>query len=152
MLYGLMMAMLFFGTCNTVIMKLQDDTDVAGGKFTHPYFQCFVMFIGEMTCLAIYAAKKYFWSATSNNGSINPFLIAIPAAFDICGSTLMFIALTLCAASVYQMMRGVIVVITAFMALIFLGRKQYAHHWISLLTIVSGVAIVGFVSIMAKHT
>ena len=50
------------------------------------------------------------------------------------------------------MMRGIIVVITAFMALVFLGRKQYAHHWISLFTIVSGVALVGFVSIMAKHT
>lgn len=48
------------------------------------------------------------------------------------------------------MMRGVIVVITAFMALMFLGRKQYAHHWISLFTIVLGVFIVGFVSIMAS--
>ena len=48
------------------------------------------------------------------------------------------------------MMRGVIVVITAFMALMFLGRKQYAHHWISLFTIVLGVFFVGFVSIMAS--
>jgi drug/metabolite transporter (DMT)-like permease len=62
----------------------------------------------------------------------------------------MFVALTLCAASVYQMMRGVIVVITAFMALVFLGRKQYAHHWISLFTIVFGVFIVGIVNITAS--
>jgi drug/metabolite transporter (DMT)-like permease len=74
-------------------------------------------------------------------------MIAIPACFDICGSSLMMIALTMCAASVYQMMRGLIVVITAFMALVFLGRKQYAHHWISLVTIVAGVALVGIVSI-----
>merc|ERR1711990_1222552 len=52
------------------------------------------------------------------------------------------VALTMCAASVYQMMRGVIVVITALMALIFLGKKQYAHNWISLLMIVLGVFIV----------
>jgi drug/metabolite transporter (DMT)-like permease len=71
--------------------------------------------------------------------------------FDICGSTLMFIALTMCAASVYQMMRGVIVVITAVMAILFLGRKQFSHHWASLFTIVLGVFIVGFVSIMASH-
>lgn len=63
----------------------------------------------------------------------------------------MFIALTMCAASVYQMMRGVIVVITAFMALVFLGKKQYAHHWISLSTIVLGVFLVGFVSIMESQ-
>lgn len=63
----------------------------------------------------------------------------------------MFVALTLCAASVYQMMRGVIVVITALMALVFLGRKQYAHHWISLFTIVFGVFLVGIVNIMASN-
>jgi len=47
------------------------------------------------------------------------------------------------------MMRGVIVVITAFMAVVFLGRKQYAHHWISLFTIVFGVFIVGIVNVMS---
>ena len=62
----------------------------------------------------------------------------------------MFIALTMTAASVYQMMRGVIVVITAFMAIKFLGRKQYCHHWISLITIVLGVFIVGLVGVIAS--
>mmetsp|Transcript_16343 Transcript_16343/g.27645 ORF Transcript_16343/g.27645 Transcript_16343/m.27645 type:complete len:226 (+) Transcript_16343:41-718(+) len=80
--------------------------------------------------------------------SINPALLAIPATFDICGSTLMFIALTQCAASVYQMMRGFIVVITAGMAFIFLGKKQYSHHIISLFVIVAAVAIVGLVGIL----
>jgi len=74
--------------------------------------------------------------------------IAIPALFDICGSSLMFVALTMTAASIYQMMRGVIVVITAFMAIQFLGKKQYAHHWVSLFAIVLGVFIVGLVGIM----
>lgn len=36
--------------------------------------------------------------------------------------------------------------ITALMAMIFLGRKQYIHHWLSLLTIVVGIAVVGYVS------
>jgi drug/metabolite transporter (DMT)-like permease len=109
------------------------------------------MFVGELFCLLVYAVRKLF--ANQDPGAstgVNPLLLAIPAGFDICGSSLMFVALTLCAASVYQMMRGVIVVITAFMALVFLGRKQYAHHWISLFTIVSGVAIVGLVNIMAS--
>lgn len=74
-------------------------------------------------------------------------MLAIPATFDICGSTLMFIALTQCAASVYQMMRGIIVFITALLAVTLLGEKRYVHHWISLVFIVSGVAIVGLVSI-----
>ena len=79
------------------------------------------MFVGELFCLALFAFKKALFGAPSND--INPAYIAIPAIFDICGSSLMFVALTMCAASVYQMMRGVIVVITAGMAVAFLGRK-----------------------------
>lgn len=79
--------------------------------------------------------------------NINPLWFAIPAAFDCTASSLMFIALTMCAASVYQMMRGAIVVITAFFSVIFLRRKQYAHHAISLIIIVAGVALVGWASL-----
>jgi len=45
------------------------------------------------------------------------------------------------------MMRGIIVFITAGMSILFLGGKQYAHHWVSLSMIVAGVAIVGIVSV-----
>lgn len=55
--------------------------------------------------------------------NINPLLLAIPATCDFCGSSLMMLALTMTPASVYQMMRGIIVVITAFMSVAFLGRK-----------------------------
>jgi hypothetical protein len=43
-LYSIMGLMLFFGTCNTIVMKLQDQVvvgyDEDGHKmlFTHPYF------------------------------------------------------------------------------------------------------------------
>lgn len=110
------------------------------------------MFIGELLCLFLYAIKKMMYKDTSsdssseNKGSV-PFLLAIPSIFDIISTCLMFVALTSVAGSVFQMMRGFIVVITAFMAMLFLGRKQYIHHWVSLFVIVSGVAIVGYVSI-----
>ena len=45
------------------------------------------------------------------------------------------------------MMRGIIVVITALLALIFLGKKQYRHHWTAIIMIVAGVAEVGWVAI-----
>jgi drug/metabolite transporter (DMT)-like permease len=79
---------------------------------------------------------------------VNPFVLAIPALFDCVGSTLMNVALTQCAASVYQMMRGIIVVITAIFSVIFLGKKQYVHHIISLIIIVIAVAIVGLASVL----
>ena len=127
-----MCLMLVFGTLNTVIMKMQDDVVVGVDKdgkaftFNHPYFQCAEMFVGELFCMLLYGIKQLCCRSGRNGPTgregINPLVIAIPAMFDICGSSLMFVALTMCAASVYQMMRGVIVVITAVMALVFLGR------------------------------
>ena len=127
------------------------------------------MFVGEFTCLLIYFGKTYFSKAkvaedeeipmspgtkdankVQLKTKINPLLLAIPASCDVMGSTCMFIALTQCAPSVYQMCRGVIVVITAFFSVVFLKRKQYFHHLLALTFIVAGVAIVGYVSVTAS--
>lgn len=43
-------------------------------------------------------------------------------------------------------MRGIIVVITALLSIIFLGRKLYIHHWWAIVFIVLGVFEVGWVS------
>jgi drug/metabolite transporter (DMT)-like permease len=75
--------------------------------------------------------------------SINPLLLAIPALFDCTASTLMNIALTMVAASVYQMLRGMIIIITAGMSILFLKRKLYRHHWSSMAFIFIGVLLVG---------
>lgn len=77
----------------------------------------------------------------------NPLLLAIPAAFDFTASSLMFIALTMTPASVYQMMRGFVTVITAFLSIVFLGKKQYRHHWAALGLIVAALGEVGFIAI-----
>ena len=56
------------------------------------------------------------------------------------------------AASVYQMMRGTIVIITALMAVIFLKAKQYRHHWLALLVLFIGVFLVGLSSLLFPDT
>ena len=113
------------------------------------------MFIGELMCLFLYMIKQMFFTSPAEQAprtSIKTdLLLAIPAIFDIISTSLLFIGLTTVAGSVFQMMRGFIVIITAFMALIFLGRKQFLHHWVSLLIIVTGIALVGYVSIEGSH-
>jgi len=59
-----MSLMLVFGTCNTIVMKLQDQVVVGKDKdgkdmlFTHPYFQCANMFIGEFCCIFAYLIRR----------------------------------------------------------------------------------------------
>jgi drug/metabolite transporter (DMT)-like permease len=118
------------------------------------------MFIGEFLCMGAYYFQK--WRARNKYGGkespgflntslktdFNKALFAIPALFDVGASTLMFFALTGCAASVYQMMRGIIAVITGLMSVIFLKRKLYRHHWTGLILITLGCAIVGVVALL----
>ena len=77
----------------------------------------------------------------------SPLLLAIPATFDFTASSLMFVALTMTPASVYQMMRGFVTVIASLFSIIFLKRKQYRHHAFGLACIVIALAEVGVVAI-----
>lgn len=79
--------------------------------------------------------------------NMNPVLLAIPASCDFMGSTLMFIALTMVPASIYQMMRGAINIVTPVLSIIFLGAKLHRQHWVAVAAIVIGVAWVGYVAI-----
>jgi drug/metabolite transporter (DMT)-like permease len=81
---------------------------------------------------------------------INPLLLAIPASFDIIASTLMNIALTMVAASVYQMLRGMKVLITALLSIIFLKKKLYRHHWTSVAVIFIGLILMGIAVLTGK--
>jgi drug/metabolite transporter (DMT)-like permease len=139
-------------------------------KFTHPYYQSANMFLGEMLCLVLYGAKMLYQRRQRDLGmptpmspgaqaagtvqlktDINPLLLAIPAAFDMIGSTLMNVALTMIPASVYQMLRGMIIIVTAVMSILFLKRKLFRHHWSSVGVIFLGVALVGLAAVLESQ-
>jgi hypothetical protein len=70
-------------------------------------------------------------------------LLAIPACCDITGTTLMNVGLLFTAASIYQMTRGALVLFVGLFSVIFLKKKLYLFHWVSLVIVVLGVALVG---------
>ena len=80
--------------------------------------------------------------------NVNKVLFLIPASFDMLGSTLLFISLTIIPASVYQMMKGVLVVSATVYSIIFLRRKFYRHHYTALTIVIIGVILVGSSSII----
>lgn len=115
--------------------------------------------MGEYLCLIAYGYKV--WRAggepidspdarkerDENKKSPNRLLFAVPATFDVLGSTCNFFGLSRVAASVYQMMRAFMIVVTATFSVIFLKRKYYVHHMIGICLVIGGVLIVGTVSI-----
>ena len=59
---------------------------------------------------------------------------------------MVFLSLTLIPASVHQMMKGLLVVITAALSVIFLHRKLVKHHYLGIVITVVGTFLVGYSS------
>ena len=105
--------MLCIGTLLVTVNKLMDEVVVGKDKdgkekvFNHPYFQCGLMFIGEVLCLGIFALKSAIWGKGVKEGfkkqiaERHPIWMAIPGSCDLCGSSCLLLAMTMCAASVY---------------------------------------------------
>ena len=53
------------------------------------------------------------------------------------------------AASVYQMLRGMKIIITAAMSILFLKKKLYRHHWSSIAFIFIGLILVGIAVLLS---
>ena len=162
-LYSFMGGMLILGTANTLIGKLMDLTKGNGHLFSHPYFQTALMFLGEFFCLLFYyiyirvseeANKEFNTPLQPKPGrkscreKMGKFIFMIPSFFDFCASTLMFVGLVLSAPSVYQMMRGFIMVVVALYSVFLLKIKLFKHQILGVVLAFMGVGVVGFASIV----
>ena len=166
----LMLAMALAGSGSTICQKLQNSQEYHNDqkdedlKYQHPFFQTFIMFTGKLIWLPLFHLMKYFdvrkygseenlpsviqAKALGKRTDVNKVLFLIPATFDMLGSTLLFISLTIIPASVYQMMKGVLVVSATIYSIIFLKRKFYRHHYTALFIVIIGVILVGSSSII----
>ena len=75
--------------------------------------------------------------------SYSPFLLAPPAWFDIGGTSVMYVALTLTSASSFQMLRGSILIFVGIMSVIFLKRRLEWFRWLGMVIILCGLVTVG---------
>ncbi|KAI8815377.1 hypothetical protein BJ742DRAFT_746394 [Cladochytrium replicatum] len=76
-------------------------------------------------------------------------LLWIPTLCDMTATTLMNVGLIYISASIYQMLRGSVVLFTGTLSALFLGRKTPIYKWFALITVFVGVAIVGLSGLLA---
>ncbi|CAO3640483.1 unnamed protein product [Cunninghamella echinulata] len=79
---------------------------------------------------------------------IKSLLFWIPTLCDLTATTLMNVGLILTSASIYQMLRGAVVIFTGIFSYLFLHRKLRVFEWFSLFMVVLGVGIVGLSSVL----
>jgi drug/metabolite transporter (DMT)-like permease len=73
----------------------------------------------------------------------NQLWFLIPTLCDLTATTLMNVGLIFVSASVYQMLRGSVVLFTGTFSTLFLGIKHPRYRWFGLIIVFTGVAIVG---------
>lgn len=171
----LVAGMLLTGTINTLLNKWQDlscvgncaDPDpIRRHYYEQPIWQTLNMFIGEALCLLVFYASQAFKSEPAPDSELSPLLevvqepvplslpplegfkqmyFLLPTLCDLTATTLMNVGLVYISASIYQMLRGSVVLFTATWSVLFLNRRHPTYRWFALFTVFVGIAIVGLV-------
>ncbi|BHF74134.1 hypothetical protein SprV_0401721800 [Sparganum proliferum] len=127
--------MLATGTINTIAKKVQFDCSAPGyfnysanatktvHVFDKPWFQTYLIWV-----------------------------FLLPAMFDVTGSTLQGIGLVYIDASVWQMLRGSIIVFVGILSTVFLRRRLWGFHWTGMMVTVFGLCLVGVASVFKPST
>ncbi|KAJ3223184.1 hypothetical protein HK099_001435 [Clydaea vesicula] len=184
--------MLFTGTINTILNKLQDNVCISNcdapdkrdrHTFEQPLWQTMTMFVGETCCLIVYYASTFYEnrkkkvgnSHQSNLNESSPLIpnssdiveiidedgliemhgwanlwFWLPTVCDLISTTLMNVGLIYISASIYQMLRGSLVLFTGTLSVIFLHKRHPLYRWIALILVFFGVFIVGLSSVIEK--
>ncbi|ORC93143.1 putative solute carrier family 35 member F6-like isoform X1 [Trypanosoma theileri] len=125
--------------------------------FAHPFVQALAMFIAELLCLVVFVAILFLRYAMHHRQPragvdmalpCNPTVWMLPAAADFGASVLQNVGLTLTYASVYQMLRGAVVVFIAALSYVWLHRRFSRRECIGIGVVVIGLTLVGISAIM----
>ena len=156
------------GACNAGFNKYIVSQESLGLKFSHGWFLNLVMFVGESMGIPVFYLffnKKN--SPKENNDDtkyiqgdqqetikeeveeeekkpeINKFLLAIPGFLDTCSTGLANIGLILLPASIYQMLKGSLIIMTFLMSKFIVKNKHTWDHYVAIPVSTTGVVLVG---------
>ena len=156
----LALGMLITGSLNTLTTKEADNLtakDRHGNEvaFSHPFVQAVGMFIGEFLCLIVFyalvlrASRAAPGSAASKLARAKPFnpaIFILPALCDMTATSCMYVGLALTDASIFQMLRGSVIIFTAALSVLFLKRRLVASHYLGIFLVIVGTVCVGLQS------
>lgn len=159
--------MLIFGTATVVTQKFLFEQKANGipkygyHEFRKPWFQTDTMFMGMTLSLFAYLilGRKDSNEVNAVGDSHQPqktgpkwklyFYSALPAICDLSATGLMNIQLLYIQASVWQMLRGSMVIFSSIFCAFILKRPHFPYMWWAILGVVVALAIVGCSSVCA---
>jgi len=142
-------------------------------KFEKPWFQTEAMFIGMFGCLAVYEIMRCYQRSKAKKVSVSESeplvnstasatekksassmpvwkqycIVCTPALCDMCATAMMNVGLLWIAASVWQMLRGSMVIFSAVFSKFFLKRDLHASHWTGVGLVAFALVVVAFAAL-----
>ncbi|KAF4666520.1 hypothetical protein FOL47_004060 [Perkinsus chesapeaki] len=161
------------GPLNTIISKIVFEIRSIGIQgfpkpFHKPWFITTVMFLGMAPGIIVYIAKVLRNKAKRHHSAREPLLrsaepksmpfwkaalyCALPASFDMIGTTVGYIGLLYNSPSVFMMLRGSIIVFSAILSVACLHRKLNAQNWFGVIICATAVTIIGVSNLCAQDS
>ena len=153
------------GTASVILSKtayqLKAEGSIEGEEhyFTKPLFFNWSMFLGMSICLVIYFVRYLILPRVSKRFTSNKekmtwkgyLLILMPSCCDFCATYLMNFGLIVVPSSIFQMMRGSIIVFTAFFSVCYRKAKIRIYEIIGVAIIVFALAMLGTVTFFPDY-
>ena len=90
------------------------------------------------------------WFAKSSPPSTSPRIIILPALLDLAATALMCTGLLFAPVSVYQMLRGSMLVFCAVFSVTLLHRRLHYYNYLGVSLALAGISLVGLASILGE--
>lgn len=127
--------------------------------FHKPWTQNIQMFIGEALVIILFFARKPARArelqelgnarGAGEEPKTAPFYIfLLPACCDILGTGVGGVGMLFISASVWQMMRGSLMIFAALWSVIFLKKKLPCYNWVAVLVSACGLLLIGISAIL----
>ncbi|KAF4718796.1 hypothetical protein FOZ63_033714 [Perkinsus olseni] len=149
------------GTATYTIMKTMYQTSSVGIADAAPHLFVKPGFVTTVTTLAMFTSALVHLVSLSferYRKSLRPvkvkmlFVVAIPALCDLCGSSLQNISLVYIPTSIFQILKGSVLIFSALFRRVFLRKRFTDSNLVGLCICVFGLFPVGIAHILSKGT
>jgi len=146
---------LLSGAFNSIASKAAYQTvaEGAGGRigfFDKPWFMSLVMFLAMSLALPIY----WYLHHSKQDKPLNlrsALILGLPAVLDLFGTSVQQMGLTVIPVSTFQMLKGSILIFSAWFSKVWLGRKMRMRQWSGVGLCCLALAFVGLATILIRE-